>query len=154
GVSLGAATTPPAEAHALAQLARIAAADGDWAEATRLVNRALGVVATHRLEDRPTMVLTYAIAAVVHGQTGGTDRAHEERVQGIDLLARVEDLTPHLVVQAMLDLVIASVRRGDVGMAHALVEDAERRLVRLTDTGILSSRLVEARTLVSEMETG
>jgi LuxR family maltose regulon positive regulatory protein len=152
-ITIGGALAPSVEAHALAHLARMAGAEGDWSEATRLVNRALEIVQTHSLMDRPLVAVDYAIAAVVHSQGGFTQRADEECQHGLDLLARVELPTSHFFTEVMLDLAIACARGGNLGMAHALVEDAGRRLARLPDTGILVRRLDEAKSLITELSS-
>ncbi len=63
--------------------------------------------------------------------------ADDERHQTLRLLERLEDVTPFVVVSCLVELAEAAVLTGQVDDAADLLAEAERRLRRLRDTGLL-----------------
>ena len=144
-IRLGRAFAPPLLPHGLAQRARIAMVHDDWTEAARLVDEAVDVV--HRLDfaDRPPMALVFSTAALVHLHDRRTEQGTRERDHALALLPRVEDASPYQGAAACLELALASVWSGDLVGAHAVLDDAERRLRRLQGAGLLPQAFEQVR---------
>jgi len=149
GARLGHALIPNSEALCLAELVRLEIAEDNWDEAGRLVERALAIVSAVSGTERPSMAHVFAGAALVHHHRRETDRAARDIAIAVPLLEAIDDLDPYRTIDCYLDLALASARVKDLPEAHARLDEAERRLSRLHDAGILPDRFVAVRTEIA-----
>ena len=136
-IRIGRVGLTAAQVHGLATRARVDAAAGDWNAARRWVDDALTLVDAEGFADRPAMTFTYSIATLVHARFGDTARADSERHHTTGLLARLEDIMPFTAAGSVLELAEAAALTGQIDDAMVLLADADRRLRRLRDTGLL-----------------
>jgi len=126
-----------AQVQGLALRARVDAAEGDWDAARIGIDDALALVDQEGFADRPAMALVFSIAALVHARCGSATRSDAEREHALGLLARLEDIMPFLAAAAGLELAESAALTGQIDDATVLLGDAERRLRRLRDPGLL-----------------
>jgi len=147
-IRLGRAALPAQHAQALSQLARVELAEGNTHLANRLVDEAVRVTDANQIADRPPACVCFAIASVVHLRRGEWDLGNRERALGMDLLERAEDLSPYQLLASRLDFAHAAVLAHDHGVARDMLDDADRRLAWMPETGTLGAAAGEIRALL------
>jgi LuxR family maltose regulon positive regulatory protein len=135
--------------HGLAASARVDAAAADWGAARVSVEEALALIDAEGFADRPAMTLAYSIAALVHAHCGDAARADAERHHTDGLLERLDGILPFALVCSILELAEAAVLTGQIDDATALLSEAQRRLRRLRDTGLLPTAVERIGTLIA-----
>jgi len=150
GARIGSVLLPHAQAWCLGELARLAAAAGDWREAEILVDHGLWVVREFGLEDHPATSVVYATAAAVHAVRGATEHARVECHRGIELIQRIENFSSYPLVSAYLELTTASTLVGELDAAVRLLDESERRVRRLPDARALPGRLEQVRRIFED----
>ena len=137
-----------AQVHGLATVARIDAARDDWVAAGEGIDVALDLIDEHGLEDRPAMTSVYSIAALVDARrkSPGADALRDHAVA---LLERLEDVTPFVVTGCLIELAEAAILTGKVDDAATMLSEAERRLRRLRDSGLLPFSLARVGRLLA-----
>ncbi len=91
----------------------------------------------------------YAIATLVHATDGSADLATAERCRATALLDRLDGMSPFHAVSGYLECAESALRTGDVDEATDLLAEADRRLRRLRDTGLLPFALERVGSAVS-----
>jgi len=135
--------------HGLSNRARLASIDGDLELCDRSVEELRGNIREHWLDERPAMGLARSFVALHLARRGLAAAADEERRRTLPLIERLEDVTPFVVVSCLLELAEAAVLTGHVDDATDLLAEAERRLRRLRDTGLLPFAVERVRGLVA-----
>lgn len=148
-IALGRVHLHPVVAQGLAMRARAEVIEGDWIAAARSIDEAMEVVEEHWLGERPAIGQVIGAAALVHAKVGRTDRADEERIRGRRLIERQDDVLPFLGAMTVVELAESALITGHVDEATELLGDAERRLRRLRDTGLLPFALERVGAMVS-----
>jgi len=95
------------------------------------------------------MTLAYSIAALVHARCGDAARADAARHHTGGLLKRLDGILPFAAVGSVLELAEAAALTGRIDDATTLLGDAERRLRRLRDTGLLPAAIERIGTLIA-----
>ena len=108
---------PPAEAQAAAQLARIEADTGSWAEAIRYVDLALDVVARFGFEERTPMCQVYAIAGYVHAHEGRSD-AKDLLKHGLWLVGSLRGVARFVAIDVRILLARSLALVGELELAR------------------------------------
>ena len=131
------AATAPLAAAVLAERAAIAAGRDDWAEATALADRALGIIQGGQLDAYWTSALVYAWAARVAVHRGDLDaaRAHLTRAAGLRPL--LTHALPVVSVQALLELARVHLALADLAGARTLMREVDDLLRRRPGLGTL-----------------
>ena len=109
GVAIGELQVPAVDAQCRAQLADMAADDGDWDEARRMVDHALATIERFELRGRPDMALTFCTGALVHARTSTNPVLAREEAERATLL--VSMLTT-VGTWAAIDARISACARG------------------------------------------
>jgi LuxR family maltose regulon positive regulatory protein len=136
-LTIGRAHGMSALAQGLAVQARLDAMSGAWTAAAAAIDEAIAIAEEQWFDERPAFGVVYATASLVHARNGRRDRARETRFVAIPLVRRLDDVTPFLASLALIEIAESALLTDDVGEATELLGDAERRLRRLRDTGML-----------------
>jgi LuxR family transcriptional regulator, maltose regulon positive regulatory protein len=145
GAHRGAVVSPLIQVLSLAQLCLIAAEDGDWDRASRLIAQAREQVARCGLSDYPSMVIAFAASAFVRSHQGQLDRAHTDVAIAERLLGVLTNFPPWYEVEVRLVLSRACVRLDDLDGGRVLLDEASRFLERTPDAIILGEWLKDSR---------
>ena len=139
----------PAASTALAERAMVAAGRRDWDAAAALVDQALGILRSGRLDDYPHSALVHAVAArtALHRGDGPAAREHLARA------ARLRPLLTYglsfLALQTLLELSRAYLALDDAAGARTALRQARDVLQQRPDLGALPA---EARELEAALE--
>jgi LuxR family maltose regulon positive regulatory protein len=145
GARRGGVISPSAQVLCLAQLALLAADDGDWERAALLASRARGQVEHAGLQGYATSALVFAVSALVRAHRERVEAAQEDRRQALKLLTELADGPPWYELEARVALARAALRLGDVVGARALLAEASRQLRELGDAPRAASWIEECR---------
>jgi LuxR family maltose regulon positive regulatory protein len=148
GIRLGADVLPAVHAQCLTKLSRVELVDDNPVGADRLIDEAMRVVADAEIGDRPVTCLCYSRAAVMHLRRGDNAAGDTARAHALDLVERAEDLSPYHILACRLDLAMAAVMARDLDAARPLLEEGERRLARLPETGTLDDYAAQIRSML------
>ncbi len=143
-----AVSAPMFQALCLAQLALIAAEDGDADRAAVLIGRATAQVERCELRDCPSMALVLATSAAVRAERGQLEGASRDSEQALRLLARITDPSPWYEIECRIALARAALRLQGLTAARDLLATARAVADKTTDPGVLGIWLEEARAQV------
>ena len=144
GVVIGRTLAPAVEAQGLAQLAILAAEDGEWVEAAELSTEAMNVVDTYLLADQPAMAVVFGISALVHLRTGAMSVAVTEAKHAMSLSSMPRDVGAWVVAEVDLLVARTFLLLGDVTLARTLLHEAQGLLRRIPDVDSLLGKIEEA----------
>jgi len=134
---------PSPRVRALAQLAALAADEGDWDGAGALVARARAAGARHRLDGDASAIELSAVSALVEARLGRPAEAASDARRCLRLLASAQHVPPWLAVDARVLLARASLLVGDAGASRARLREARPAAAGMPDAGTLPVRLAE-----------
>ena len=120
----------------LAERGIVASARDRWSEARQLATQALAIMRQHELDDYWTSALVYAWAARVASRRGDVAQARELTTRAARLRPLLTYALPIVSVQALLELARAYLTLGELGGAHAAlnqIADVLRHRPRLGD---------------------
>jgi LuxR family transcriptional regulator, maltose regulon positive regulatory protein len=143
-----AVSAPMFQALCLAQLALMAAEDGDAERAAVLIGRATSQVERCDLRDCPSMALVLAVSAAVRAEHGQLEGASQDSDQALELLAGITDPSPWYEIECHIVLARAALRLHGLTAARDLLATAAAIVGRATDPGVLEVWLQEARAQV------
>ena len=143
-----AVSAPMFQSLCLAQLALIAAEDGDAERAAVLIGRAMAQVERCELRDCPSMALVLAVSAAVRAERGQIEAAAQDSQRALELLAGITDPSPWYEIECRIVLARAALRLHGLTAARDLLATAAAVLDRATDPGVLGVWLEEARARV------
>jgi LuxR family transcriptional regulator, maltose regulon positive regulatory protein len=130
---------PLIQVLALAQLALLAAAEGDWQTARILASQGRAQVDHSGLTGRPSIALTIAVSAYV----AANDRRREEALADLELarglLARLQDFGAWFEIETAAALAAAASELNDPQTARGLVSSARGRLAAMPDAPMLEA---------------
>ncbi len=141
---------PSTRAIGLAELALLAIEDDDWMEAARLSRRGMSANESNSLHERPAQVTVFAVAALVAAHDGNAGEARRCAKHAVFLLDMLVGISPWQALQARCVLADATLRLGDVDLARALLDEADRMIARDPDPGRLAD---DAARLRSRLES-
>jgi LuxR family transcriptional regulator, maltose regulon positive regulatory protein len=128
---------------ALAQLALLAAAEGDWPTARILASQSRAGIDRCGLIARPFVALAVAISAYVAARERRRAEALADLAAGRALLARLRDFGAWFEVETAAALAAAAVELNDPAAAAPLLASARRRLAELPDAPMLEAWVAE-----------
>jgi LuxR family maltose regulon positive regulatory protein len=140
---------PAMVAPALAQLALLAADEGDWIEAQRHIERGIRMIDLHGFRDRPPQAPLLAAAALVHAHNGDLGESAREAKQAGSVLASLVGVAPWAAIDSQICLARTAVIVGDPGAAREAVRVAQRLLTRYPDIDPLVARFDAVRELTN-----
>jgi LuxR family transcriptional regulator, maltose regulon positive regulatory protein len=143
GVHRSAVQAPSVEALCLAQLATIAAEEGDWRAGAELVDRALDRVDRHGLGAYPTSALIFAVSAAVRSHIGHVDEGKRDLRRATRLMAMLGDFIPWYEAETRIALARAALQLADIRLARTLLAEASQLARRVPDAGLLRAWLDE-----------
>ena len=138
-------------AQGLAARARLDALRGAWDAAEVVIEEGIAVAEDHWFDERPAFGLAYATASLVSAHLGRVQRARDRRAVARPLVRRLDDVMPFLGALALIEMAESAVLTDDVDEATLLLSEAERRLRRLRDTGLLPFALERVGARISVM---
>lgn len=144
GAHRAAVSAPMVQALCLAQLALLAAEQGDLERWATLANRAAAQVRRCGLEQCPTLALPIAVSAELRARRGQVAEAASEIRETLGLLSRITDPSPWYVVECRIVLARAMLRLNGPVAAGDLLDEAGRALERTPDAPVLRNWLHEA----------
>jgi LuxR family maltose regulon positive regulatory protein len=128
---------PLIQVLALAQLALLAATEGDWPAARILASQGRAQVEHSGLSARPSIALTVAVSAYVDA----SDRRREEAIADLQvargLLDRLQDFGAWFEIETAASLAAAAAELHDPGTSRELIASARRRLGDVPDAPML-----------------
>ena len=130
-------------AGSLAQLAVLAADDGNWDGAAALVARAREVSKQAGQRNDTSTIEVCAVSALVLARLGQPADAGREGRRCARLLSAAAHVPPWLAVDARVLLARARLLVGDTSVAHGLLREARRVLARMPDAGVLGRQVEE-----------
>jgi LuxR family transcriptional regulator, maltose regulon positive regulatory protein len=143
GVHRSAVQAPGIEALCLAQLTTIAIEEGDWEGGIALIDRAIGQLDRHGLEDHPTSALVFAVSAAVRSRVGNVDEGKRDLSRATHLMGMLNDFIPWYEAETRIALARAALRLTDVGTARTLLAEASVLARRVPDATAFRSWLDE-----------
>src|SRR5205823_4649331 len=123
GARRGAAAAPAVQVLCLAQLALVAADEGDWDEAGTLADRARTQTARVGIADYPTSALVFAVSAAVRAHFGQVEACESDAREAERLLVQLVDFVPWYLAECRVALAGVWLRLGDTARAGALVAE-------------------------------
>ncbi len=146
---------PLIQVLALAQLALLAAAEGDWQTARILASQGRGQVEHSGLIARPSIALTMAVSAYVEAN----DQRREEAIADLEvaraLLARLQDFGAWFEIETTAALAAAASELNDPEATRGLISSARARLGAIPDAPMLEAWVGEIEEdLVALSESG
>ncbi|MET0627132.1 MAG: LuxR C-terminal-related transcriptional regulator [Acidimicrobiia bacterium] len=142
---------PPLLAQASAQMARLAADAGMWADAMRHTDVALEVVEQYGFEERAAMCQVYAIAGYVRAHEGRSD-AKDLVKHGVWLVASLRGVARFVALDARILLARALATFGELDLARELVNEAGELIAAYPDAGVLPEMLADTQARVAAAE--
>lgn len=134
--------------------AMIAMDQDRWAEAGRLIDTALGLIAEHRLDDYAPSVMTFAAAARSAAHRGDTATAAREMTRAMRARPVTTSATPGLAIRVRLHLARSSILLHDHATARHLVRECEDILIRRPALGVLVDEIVAVTSLIDSTAHG
>ncbi|MBS1891834.1 MAG: hypothetical protein JST59_11110, partial [Actinobacteria bacterium] len=142
---------PLIQVLALAQLALLAAAEGDWHTARILASQGRAQVDRSGLIARPSIALAVAVSAYV----AAADQRREEAAADLEvargLLARLQDFGAWFEIEASAAIAAAAIELNDPEAAHDLVSSARARLAVMPDAPMLAAWVGEIGADLSDL---
>ena len=118
------------EAQCLAQLAVLAADQGDWLEAAEVASDAMAVITNLLLGDRPAVAMVYAISSLVHAREGAMHLALTEAKHAVFLGSIPKGVAPWFAAETRLLVARTYLHLGDISMGRTLLREAQGILSR------------------------
>jgi LuxR family transcriptional regulator, maltose regulon positive regulatory protein len=137
GAHCAAVSAPMVQALCLAQLALLAADDGDLDRWAALAERAAAQVRRCGLEQCPTVALPIAVSAELRARRGQVREAASEVRKALQLLGEIVDPSPWYDAECRIVLARAALRVKGPAAAGALLEETRRALDRIPDGPVL-----------------
>jgi LuxR family transcriptional regulator, maltose regulon positive regulatory protein len=153
GVHRGSVASPIVEAVSLAQLCLIAAEDGDWDRASRLIAQAREQTGRCGLGDYPSVAIVPAASAFVHSHEGRVERAHADSKDAQRLLALLTEFPPWYEAEARLVLSRAYIRLDNLVSGRVLLDEASLFLQQTPDAIILRQWLAASTAALKSAST-
>jgi LuxR family maltose regulon positive regulatory protein len=144
GAHRAAVAAPMVQALCLAQLALLAAEQGDLVRRATLAERATAQVRRCGLDGCPTVALPIALSAELRAWRGQVAQATSEVREALRLLARITDPSSWYEAECRIVLARATLRLNGPAAAGELLDQAGRALDRTPDAGVLRDWLGEA----------
>ena len=132
-----------------AELAVLAMDRGQWAEATRHVELALGAIDEYRMHDYVTSVLAFAVAARLAVHRSDLKEANQQLTHAMRARPTCTYVLPWLAVRARLQLAKVYWARGDHTTARHLLREIDDILLHRPDLGVLVDEVSELRKITS-----
>ncbi len=141
---------PTHQALCLAQLAVLAVDSGDWEQARSLTDRALSVLAEHRIDDSPSVSVVHCIGALVTAKAGQVEESRRLAQRAMRMVAVLNHCPAWLAVQTRYLLGRAHLLLGDSAAARVLLSEAQTQLHGAPDATWLSDQLAQTWTHVEQ----
>ncbi len=145
---------PLIQVLALAQLALLAAAEGDWQTARILASQGRAQVDRSGLTAQPSIALTIAVSAYV----AANDRRREQALADLELArslsTRLQDFGPWFEIETAAALAAAAIQLSEVEATRELVSSARARLGAMRDAPMLEAWVQEIETDLSSLSEG
>jgi LuxR family maltose regulon positive regulatory protein len=123
---------------------------GRWSEAGERLERALGLVAAHRMSDYATGVLVFAAATRLALHRGDMAGARRHLAQATRARPACTFVFPFLAVRARVQLIRACSALGDRPSARHLLREVDDILMRRPDLGTLCAEVEAVRLMLDE----
>ncbi|HEX5586852.1 MAG TPA: LuxR C-terminal-related transcriptional regulator, partial [Acidimicrobiia bacterium] len=142
---------PPVQSQAAAQMARLAADAGLWADAMRHIDVALQIVEQYGFEERAAMCQVYATAGYVRAHEGRAD-AKDLVKHGVWLVSSLRGVARFAALDARILLARTLATLGELDLARELVNEAAALIAAYPDPGVLPEMLAQARARIAAAE--
>jgi len=139
------------QAHCLSQLALLAIAEDDWIGADELSRTAMRVVAEHDLQERASMAIQFAVAALCSARQADPTPAHRAHDHAAALLAALKSAPPWFMLEAHLLLARSALLLGDVAAARTFIGESERFAPKCPDASVLHQELSGATGMIEAL---
>jgi LuxR family maltose regulon positive regulatory protein len=134
---------PAVHANCRAQLALLAADEGDWGEATSMAKRTQSYVDEHGLAGYPAMAIVPAVCALTLAHRGEAEDARVHLERSLGLVRALGRVAPHLRAQARVVLARASLSMGDTATSREIIRELRPLLAKLPAATALRERVTE-----------
>jgi len=145
GAHRAAVSAPIFQALCLAQMALLAAEEGDHERAMILSSRAGAQVKRCRLEECPLIALVAAVSAAVKAERGRVEEARLDLRHALELLGEITEPSPWYEIECRVLLARATLRLNGLTAARELLDSAAPALRRTPDGGALADWFASAR---------
>jgi LuxR family transcriptional regulator, maltose regulon positive regulatory protein len=135
-------------AQALSERSMVAMARGDWSQAAVLAGRAGTALRQAGIEESYVTPLVCAVQARAALHSGDVPAARQEAVRAQRMRPLLSYATPHVAVQARIELTRVHLVLADMAGARTLMHEIDELLKRRPDLGTLVG---EARALRSQL---
>ena len=130
---------------ALAERSLLAIARGAWDLGDRYLAEARSLAREGKLEDYPTVVILYAVAARMALHEADRPRAEAELTRAQRLRPGLTYALPHMAVQARIELARCYLALSDFGAARTLLREADEILARRPALGVFVRQAADLR---------
>jgi LuxR family maltose regulon positive regulatory protein len=134
---------PAVHANCRAQLALLAADEGEWGEATSMATRTQSYVDEHGLACYPTMAIVPAMCALALAHRGEAEDARIALERSLGLVRALGRVAPHVRAQARVVLARASLSMGDTATTREIIRELRPLLAKLPNATALRDRVTE-----------
>ena len=135
-------------AQALSERSMVAMARGDWSQAAVLAGQAGTALRQAGIEESYVTPLVCAVQARAALHSGDVPAARQEAVRAQRIRPLLSYATPHVAVQARIELTRVHLALADMAGARTLMREIDELLKRRPDLGTLGG---EARALRSQL---
>jgi LuxR family maltose regulon positive regulatory protein len=136
-------------AQALSERSMVAMARGEWSLAELMAGQARTALSQAGIEESYVMPLVCAAQARVASHQGDVAAARHEVVRAQRLRPLLSHATPHVAVQARIELTRVHLALADVAGARTLIREIDELLKRRPDLGTLVGEARALRTQLS-----
>jgi LuxR family maltose regulon positive regulatory protein len=136
-------------AQALSERSMVAMARGEWSLAEIMAGQARTALSQAGIEESYVMPLVCAAQARVASHQGDVAAARHEVVRAQRLRPLLSHATPHVAVQARIELTRVHLALADVAGARTLIREIDELLKRRPDLGTLVGEARALRTQLS-----
>jgi LuxR family transcriptional regulator, maltose regulon positive regulatory protein len=145
GARRGAVKAPSVQALCLAQLALLAADQGNWTAAGLYAARGRAQIVRYGTGDYPTSALVFASAAASGAREGRVDDAKFDARRAASLVAKLTDFAPWYVAEVRIVLAQTAIRLSDVTGARAHLAYGSHLVRESPDAVVLREWLERSR---------
>lgn len=150
----GASASSVIQTIALAQIGLIAADEGRWDDSARFVSQARKLVEIGGLNPQPSIVLVFAMSALLRAREGRVEDARADIAWSRHLLTEMNQIPGWYEAEVRILLSRASLRLGDPASAQTFIEHAAEFVAAIPDAPVLEEWLADARQAIDGSREG